>query len=264
MGYTVYMHITPSNKKYIGITCRKVKERWKNGKGYESQFFYNAIKKYGWENIDYKILYTNLCLQDAEALEIELIKKFKTRDYRYGYNIDGGGNVNKNVSDETKRKISQKLKGRIVKPESIEKQRQKLIGRKWSPELREKIMNSRRKHKKVLTPEQRLQISIRLSGGKHPMYGKHFSEEVRRKMSESKKGIKKGPMPQKTKDILSKLHEHQKKKVLQYDKNMNFIREYESISSVHKLLGYDSCAIHRCMVGKQHTSYGYIWFQKGE
>jgi len=27
--YTVYMHITPNNKKYIGITCNSLPDRWK-------------------------------------------------------------------------------------------------------------------------------------------------------------------------------------------------------------------------------------------
>ena len=33
--YTVYKHTSPSGKVYIGITCRKPKYRWNNGKGYK-------------------------------------------------------------------------------------------------------------------------------------------------------------------------------------------------------------------------------------
>ena len=47
MGYSVYMHITPNNKKYIGITKQKLVKRWLHGKGYQKQsYFYNAILKY--------------------------------------------------------------------------------------------------------------------------------------------------------------------------------------------------------------------------
>lgn len=47
--WCVYMHTSPSNKVYIGITC-DVKHRWRsNGEGYKGGTrIYYAIKKYGW------------------------------------------------------------------------------------------------------------------------------------------------------------------------------------------------------------------------
>ena len=33
--WTVYIHISPSNKYYVGITSREPELRWKNGKGYQ-------------------------------------------------------------------------------------------------------------------------------------------------------------------------------------------------------------------------------------
>lgn len=48
MVWSVYIHITPSNKYYVGITSKEPCERWRNGFGYYSQkYFYNAIQKYG-------------------------------------------------------------------------------------------------------------------------------------------------------------------------------------------------------------------------
>ena len=72
------MHIFPNNKKYIGITNQNVKDRWRsNGQGYEKQkAIWNAIQKYGWENIEHKILYQKLSKQEAEEKEQELIKQF--------------------------------------------------------------------------------------------------------------------------------------------------------------------------------------------
>lgn len=47
--YTVYMHISPSGKRYVGITRQRPVARWKNGRGYiNNEYFYRAIKKYGW------------------------------------------------------------------------------------------------------------------------------------------------------------------------------------------------------------------------
>ena len=47
-NYTVYMHISPSGKKYIGITGQSIERRWGNGTGYKNCISLNlAIKKYG-------------------------------------------------------------------------------------------------------------------------------------------------------------------------------------------------------------------------
>ena len=74
-GYFVYCHTSPSGKKYIGITCQRPTKRWNNGRGYiENRYFYRAILKYGWENIDHKILYENLSQNEAFEKEIELIR----------------------------------------------------------------------------------------------------------------------------------------------------------------------------------------------
>ena len=60
-NYTVYMHISPSNKRYIGITSTKIEERWRNGKGYKhNKHFTNAINKYGWDNFEHIIIAKDL------------------------------------------------------------------------------------------------------------------------------------------------------------------------------------------------------------
>ena len=60
--WCVYMHINKINgKKYVGQTCQKPETRWANGLGYrESPRFFNAIKKYGWNNFEHIILETKL------------------------------------------------------------------------------------------------------------------------------------------------------------------------------------------------------------
>ena len=90
--YTLYKHVTPSDKIYIGITSQKPEERWNMGEGYKTQkYFYNAIKKYGWNNIQHIIIKENLNYNDACKLEKEFIKKYKSNKYNYGYNISSGG-----------------------------------------------------------------------------------------------------------------------------------------------------------------------------
>lgn len=47
MNYTVYIHITPNNKYYVGITSKDVNIRWRNGNGYSNNsHFFNTINKY--------------------------------------------------------------------------------------------------------------------------------------------------------------------------------------------------------------------------
>ena len=54
--FTVYKHTTPNNKLYIGITSRRPQTRWANGFGYRNnEYFFNAISKYGWDNIKHEI-----------------------------------------------------------------------------------------------------------------------------------------------------------------------------------------------------------------
>jgi hypothetical protein len=57
--WCVYMHTSPSNKAYIGITCQKPSERWGvNGSAYcrgTQQRFQYAIEKYGWDNFEHVI-----------------------------------------------------------------------------------------------------------------------------------------------------------------------------------------------------------------
>lgn len=94
MKYNIYKHTNLiNNKSYIGITSQKCQNRWGiNGKGYELQpKFYNAIQKYGWDNFQHDILYTDLNKETALKIESELIKEYNTIEN--GYNISPYGNI---------------------------------------------------------------------------------------------------------------------------------------------------------------------------
>ena len=97
--WTVYMHVNKVNrKKYVGITSRNVKRRWKGGYGYHPRkdekptAFYNAIQKYGWDNFDHYILLNNITQIMASIMEQILIVYYNTHIKNgNGYNIAAGG-----------------------------------------------------------------------------------------------------------------------------------------------------------------------------
>ena len=107
-SYTVYKHTFPNGKIYIGITNQTIERRWRyNGSGYKTQsLMYNAILKYGWDNIKHEILYMGMSKDEAEEVEIELISRYKSNQREYGYNVNNGGFHNGCHSEATRAKIS--------------------------------------------------------------------------------------------------------------------------------------------------------------
>lgn len=98
--WKIYLHRNKINNKcYVGQTCRKyVKTRWFKGKGYKcSAKFYNAIKKYGWDNFEHTILERNIfTLKEANIREKYWINYYNS--IKNGYNIREGGNNGLNTS----------------------------------------------------------------------------------------------------------------------------------------------------------------------
>lgn len=110
-NYKVYMHRFPNGKVYIGITCQKPEYRWNKGKHYRKQpLIFNAIMKYGWDNIEHIILFDGLSKEDAETKEVELISLYDSTNREKGYNIENGGNSTGKHSEETKKKMSAGIK----------------------------------------------------------------------------------------------------------------------------------------------------------
>lgn len=107
--WCVYMHTSPSGKRYIGITSKKPEHRWQNGNGYCRQpYFWKAIQKYKWDNFTHEILVDNLCMNEAYEMEKYFIGHFNSNNPQYGYNnTDGGeGKCGYHPSEESKLKNS--------------------------------------------------------------------------------------------------------------------------------------------------------------
>lgn len=114
MGFIVYEHINKINgKRYIGITkSANPNRRWINGNGYKQNLhFYNAIKKYGWDNFEHIVIAENLSKEMACAWEVALIAQYESNNKNKGYNITDGGDFFHH-SEESKRKMSRNRKGK--------------------------------------------------------------------------------------------------------------------------------------------------------
>ena len=118
--YVVYMMLFPNNKKYIGYSSNIIR-RWSKQSEYSSQFLvFNAIKKYGWNNIKKYILFYFDDSKEALKKEKELIDKFNLLNQEFGYNmVEGGGDPphgeNQHLSEETKKILAEKRRAAAIK-----------------------------------------------------------------------------------------------------------------------------------------------------
>lgn len=175
--YIVYQHKNKiNNKVYIGITSRMPQERWGNqGCNYKSSpYFYNAIQKYGWDNFEHNILYTNLTKEEACKKEQELISQFNSMNREFGYNSTSGGEIF-TMNDETKQKISQALQGNkngLGHPCSEEKRRkisEAQKGRKFTEEHKQKLSEAAKKRHVPCSEEKKKKLSQNYPN-KKPVY----------------------------------------------------------------------------------------------
>ena len=118
--WTVYVHIVPReisgydyDKYYVGITGIPVKRRWQGGSGYIGQKFYDAIKKYTWNDIIHQVVATNLTKDEACDMEQSLIALLNSNDGIHGYNFTIGGDGTQGYiwSDEARKEWSQRMSG---------------------------------------------------------------------------------------------------------------------------------------------------------
>lgn len=112
-NYVVYIHTSPSGKKYVGVTSQDVRNRWRGGHGYSrNEYFTRAINKYGWDNFTHEIVAAGLPKEGAEHLEKCLISRYRSNCKTHGYNIKDGGDTNGFHAEKSKRLMSMNRKGK--------------------------------------------------------------------------------------------------------------------------------------------------------
>lgn len=230
--YQVYVHQNKTNgKRYVGMTSRDPKARWKRGLGYSDQLpIGRAFRKYGWDGFTHEIIASGLTEDEAKSLEIKLIAEWNTQNPDLGYNICAGGEgvVGWHPSDETKRKISEAQKGKFG-------EKNPNYGHKWTDEMKA-VASEKHKNVSEETRQKLSEAAKKRCGEKNPFYGKTHSGE--------------------TKELLSKLR---RRPVTMSDKNNNVLCTYPSIKAAAEDTGINKVAISNCCRGLTKTSGGFIW-----
>lgn len=105
-----------NHKKYIGQSM-DIYRRWKdhkhelNGERHHNEHLQRAWNRYKELNFEFYIL--EQCeINRLNEVETYYINLFDCNNPQCGYNIESGGNANKIVADETKKKISRARKGK--------------------------------------------------------------------------------------------------------------------------------------------------------
>jgi group I intron endonuclease len=260
------MHIFPNNKVYIGLTGISIEDRWKNGKGYNTQSLIKyAILKYGWENVKHEILEVGLTKNEAIQSEIFYIKKYKSNDREFGYNISLGGEGAGMHSEESKAKMSRSRKGRKASQETREKMSKSFKGHPVPAEARKKMSDSKKgiphpREESCKKPVLQYDIStgefikryssINEASIELGIQRGHIGECVQRKRRQSgnsvwvyESEIKNGV------DVNAIIEKSQKnslfKPVGMFDPNGNVVKHFSHTKSASLFLGVSECTIRR-------------------
>lgn len=274
----IYKYTSPSGKSYIGQTTNESHRRatWFCEKyRYAGTAINRARKKYGAKNFKYEVLHKKYYFNKKEASmdldrwEIYYIGYYNT--FKEGYNNTIGGATPRGVvrTQEFKNKISHSKKG--IK---LSKQHSLKISKALTGHILSKAASNHRKE-------------VRRNSGDLQKVGQYSKEGTLIKVwscvsevSESlginiqnvyratkTLGIYKGyywrnVINSKTPFIFKNKMRSNNKKVLQYDLNGNFIKEFNSIAEAAKSVEKSYHNISACCSGRVKTAYNYKWKYK--
>lgn len=139
-----------NRKSYIGKTGMNFGDRWDchrsllNTGKHNNTHLQRAWDKYGAENFEFAIIEVVENSDQLNDLEIKYIAEYMENGMSYNLHLggDGGYNLGKHLSEETKRKIG-------------EKNRQNMLGRKASEETKKKMSAAHIKRYETWTDEDR-------------------------------------------------------------------------------------------------------------
>ena len=208
--FIVYKITNIKNSKiYIGQTAKTLQRR-KYDHIYSAYTkkamvpIHCAMRKYGIENFDFKILYSCSSKEEMIRKEIETIDLMSSRSPN-GYNLTAGGEGLFNPTKEIRAKMSVAQIGN-----------QKTKGQKRSIEFRQKISKIRKGIK--ASDESRKKNSEAHKGQIPWITGRHHTDEAKEKISKVHKGKS---LSEEHKRRLSKAHKGKKKRAMSEEGKAN-------------------------------------------
>lgn len=222
-----------NNKVYIGQSIN-IERRWTQEKARQvNTYLCHAFNFYGIDNFKFEIL--EILKNDKNILDDRerfYIKKYKSNNLHYGYNLTTGGEGchGFKFTEEQKAEMSRKNSGI----------NSAWYGRKHTAETRKKMSEAAKKIDRS-----------NYKGAGNPFYNKHHTEETKEKLKAAHKN----------RDI-NTYYRHNadgnppcEKKVLCIETN----KIYRSIAAAARELNLKDTHISRVLKGKRKTTGGYHW-----
>jgi hypothetical protein len=264
----IYIFTFPNGKQYVGQSTN-IKNRYKSHKNGKQQLVDKVIKKYGWDNI--KKLEMECSEDYLDWMEIEWIKELNSISPN-GYNLDSGGNTNKHLSKETKKKISLSNKGKLQSEETKNKRSILLKGRKSPMKGKNHSIDTIEKMKKMknalgyrYTDNQKNNLSQRLKGNNFALGSKRtkeFSENLRKAMKgENNPNFNNHKLAKENNPQWGKFGaDHPaSKRIKQFTEDNIFIKEWASITQASKTLNINPVSISKVLHNKGKKAGKFIW-----
>lgn len=190
--------------KYVGFTSTTISKRWEkycnDARSGSNSVLHASIRKYGKEAFAIECVYTSNNLNETlNVMEQKYINEYKTHVRDGGYNMTNGGegSVGVFVSEETRTKRSNSLKGRVFSEETRRKISEAKTGVPRTKEAKEKISIGHKNSDKAMNHIKNL--SAAWTGKKHTdeskrkmsliHTGRKLSEEIKKKISDSHKQL---------------------------------------------------------------------------
>ena len=254
--YTVYKYTSPSNKVYIGLTSGTQNKRARSkGYGYKRcTAFWRAIEKYEWDNFTYEILAQDLTEEDAKQLEKYYIKLYDSTNPEKGYNITAGGDGFCIYDYEVIQQLWDEGKGvlEIIDELQCDKWVIQNALNQYGISKSERIQRGRdtTEYDKLLQDVLKLWNEGKSVGEIQKILNINentTTHALDKLQIDGKERIKRSA---------GKYHQ---KKVYQFDKQGNFLKEYESISEAGRQNNIPHTNIVKVCKGERKTAGGFRW-----